>query len=211
MVVTLDKEHTYECSHPVADRISWRVNDAVLGTEILTIPGIEYTDMMSHPGDAIYTLRIRALPQNNETTIQCTAAFVDGSSQVSPVVTFLIQGSACCCVIIILREVMCSYPITIGSLEGISNLERNASTLSWDPPFSLDLTGVDPDIVYCVEVYNFNCGRRDLIISDCNVTEPSYTSDDMAPIGYIYEYTVTPRSNVEGASNGTNRAVGGMC
>ena len=47
------------------------------------------------------------------------------------------------------------------------------------------------------------CGRRDLVISDCSVTEPSYASDDIAPHGYIYEYTVTPRNNVEGARNGT--------
>ena len=96
IVVIPDEEHTYECSHPAADRISWRVNGVVLGADILTISGIEYTDMISHPGDAIYTLRIRALPQNNETTIQCTAAIVDQSPQFSPVVTFLIQGSACC-------------------------------------------------------------------------------------------------------------------
>ena len=206
MVVTLDEEHTYKCSHPAADRISWRVNNVVLGAEILTIPGIEYTDMMSHTDDAIYTLRIRALPRNNETTIQCTAIIVDRSPQFSPVVTFLIQGSACCCVII-----NSSYPITIGSLGGVSNLERNASTLSWVAPFSLDLTDIDPDIAYCVDVYNITCVRRDLIISDCNVTEPSYTSDDMAPNGYIYEYTVTPRSNVEGASNGTSVTVGTHC
>ena len=56
------------------------------------IPGIEYTDMMSHTDDAIYTLRIRALPRNNETTIQCTAVIIDQSPQFSPVVTFLIQG-----------------------------------------------------------------------------------------------------------------------
>jgi hypothetical protein len=74
----------------------------------------------------------------------------------------------------------------------------------------LDLTGVDPDIVYCVEVYNITCGRRDLIISDCNVTEPSYTSDDIMA-GYIYEYTVTPRSNVEEASNGISVTIGGTC
>ena len=90
-------------------------------------------------------------------------------------------------------------------------LERNASILSWVAPFSLDLTDVDPDIIYCVEVYNITCGRRDLIISDCNVTEPSYISGYMAPNDYIYEYTVTPRSNVEGASNGTSVTVAGMC
>ena len=80
----------------------------------------------------------------------------------------------------------------------------------WNAPFSLDLTNANPDIVYCVEVYNITCERRDLIISDCNVTEPSYTSDDIAPDGYIYEYTVTPRSNVEEAKNGTSLTVTGI-
>ena len=86
---------------------------------------------------------------------------------------------------------------------GDVSISRNSSTLSWVAPPSLDLTGIDPDIVYCVEVYNITCGRRDLIISDCNVTETSYTSNDIVPDGYIYEYIVTPRSNVEGARNGT--------
>ena len=86
----------------------------------------------------------------------------------------------------------------------MKQLIKEGSTLSWDPPFSLDLTGVDPDIVYSVEVYNITCGGRELVISDCNVTENSYTSDVIAPNGYIYEYIVTPRSNVQGAHNGTS-------
>ena len=61
-----------------------------------------------------------------------------------------------------------------------------------------------------MEVYSITCGWRDLIISDCNLTESSYTSDDIAPDGYIYEYTVIPRSNVEGATNGTSLTVTGM-
>ena len=112
-----------------------------------------------------------------------------------------------------------------GPLQRVTNIVRNINIVTWKPPFSLDLTGVDPDIVYCVEVYNITCGRRDLIISDCNVTESSYTlalypegpgyeasytSDDISPHGYIYEYTVTPRSNVEGASNGTSLTVIGV-
>jgi hypothetical protein len=92
-VVTLDEQHTYKCSHPAADRISWRVNDNILGTDIFTFPGIEYTDTYSHPYEAVYTLKITALSQNNESTIQCAALFtVDRSPQISPVVTFLIQG-----------------------------------------------------------------------------------------------------------------------
>ena len=92
MVVTLDEQHTYKCSHSTADGITWRVNDRVLGVEIFTTPGIVYTDTRSHPDDTVYTLTIIALPQNNETTIQCTAAFDEGAPQDTPIVTFLIQG-----------------------------------------------------------------------------------------------------------------------
>ena len=91
----------------------------------------------------------------------------------------------------------------IGAVNGVNTLVRNFTTLSWKAPFSLELTTVEPDIVYCVDVYNITCGGRELLISDCYVTETSYTSDVIAPDGYIYEYIVTPRSNVEGAVNGT--------
>ena len=86
-------------------------------------------------------------------------------------------------------------------------VERSASTLYWKAPFSLNLTAVDPDIIYCVEVYNITC-ERSFLIGECDVMETSYTNDVLLP-GYIYEYTVTPRSNVEGASNGTSLTVTG--
>ena len=90
----------------------------------------------------------------------------------------------------------------------MSNLTRNTATLSWVPPFSLDLTNVEPDIVYCVEVYNITCGRSHLI-NECDVMEISYTNDALHS-GYIYEYTVTPRSNAQGATNGVSSSVIGM-
>ena len=93
---------------------------------------------------------------------------------------------------------------SIGPLDAVGNLKKNKTSISWEPPDSLDLTYADPDVAYCVDVYNITCGRRDLIVSDCDVTEPSYTSDVIAPRGDIYEYIVTPRSNVEGARNGTS-------
>ena len=92
MVVTMREQHTYKCSHFTASRITWRVNDRVLGVEISAIPGIEYTDTFSHPDDSIFTLQVSALSRNNETSIQCTAAFDDGPPQRSPMATFLIQG-----------------------------------------------------------------------------------------------------------------------
>ena len=91
----------------------------------------------------------------------------------------------------------------IGKLATVSNLSRGSSTIFWTPPFSLDLTGIDPDIVYCVEVYNITCGRRDLVISDCNVTESFYTSDNVHD-GFLYNITVIPRSNVHNARIGNS-------
>ena len=88
------------------------------------------------------------------------------------------------------------------------NLERRNDVILWDAPFSLNLTNVEPDIVYCVDVYNITCGGRELLISDCDIMETSYTSDVLQP-GYIYEYIVTPRSNVEGAQNGIRKNITG--
>ena len=84
------------------------------------------------------------------------------------------------------------------------------TAVSWIPPFSLNLTNIDPDIIYCVEVYNITCGGRSDVVGDCNVTMPHFVSADVQP-GYIYEITITPRSNVVTASNGTSlRKEGGL-
>ena len=85
----------------------------------------------------------------------------------------------------------------------ITEIKRNFSTVTWVAPFSLNLTGVDPDIVYCVEVYNITCGVDDLVVSDCNVTEPRYV-DNQLQQGLIYRITVTPRSNGQNAQNAQN-------
>ena len=87
-----------------------------------------------------------------------------------------------------------------GALDDVSGLRIETSTIKWEPPFSLDLTNVEIDIVFCVEIYNVTCGARDLVISDCDVTSTNYT---ITPDGYLYEFIVIPRSNVEGAMNGT--------
>ena len=89
----------------------------------------------------------------------------------------------------------------------MKNLERNGTNISWGAPFSLDLTNIEPDIVYCVEVYNITCGRSHLV-SECDIMETNFTSDTLQS-GYIYEYTVTPKSNVASAQNGTSLTITG--
>ena len=195
-IVTMEERHTYMCSHSQTDRVSWRVNGSVFGVEIF--PLNVATDIISFPEGRMYTLTIGGLLEHNETNIECAAALDDGSGlDVTPTVTFLMQGR--------FQIIMCVYLIlsTAGLLQSVSSLVRNASTLSWVPPFSLDLTSVEPDVVYCVEVYNITCGRSHLI-SECDVMDTSYTND-VLHLGYIYEYTVTPRSNVQGVANGTSQ------
>ena len=97
------------------------------------------------------------------------------------------------------------------SLEGVVNLTTefisSAIQLSWQPPFSLNLTTVKPDIVYCVDVFNITDGEteRDHLISNCSVFQLCYTFtvDDPDP-NDIFQFIVTPRSNIEGARNGTS-------
>ena len=90
-----------------------------------------------------------------------------------------------------------------------TDIMRDSSTITWDPPFSLDLTGVDPDIVYCVEVYNVTCGVNDLMVCDCNVTGPCFV-DSSLQRGCIYRITITPRSNGQDAQNGTSNSKEGI-
>ena len=92
----------------------------------------------------------------------------------------------------------------------VLNLERNSTTISWTPPTSLNLTNVEPDIVYCVGIYDITCGERNFLISDCSVTEPHYIYNSLLP-GHIYSITITPRSNVEASRNGTSLTEEGTC
>ena len=91
----------------------------------------------------------------------------------------------------------------------VTEIERKSSTITWNAPFSLDLTGVDRDIVYCVAVYNITCGVDDLVVGDCDVTEPRFV-DNRLQQGYVYHITITPRSNGNNAHNGTSSTKQGI-
>ena len=65
----------------------------------------------------------------------------------------------------------------IGLLAAVENLtahfQWSSVLLTWTSPFSLDITGVDPDLWYCVEVYNISRGRNPLS-TNCSVYEPQF-------------------------------------
>ena len=133
-----------------------------------------------------------ATSQYNNTIVQCAAIVIAGENSFrsfsSRNATLQIQGvlTAVCNLYFHTREIA-----------------SNSITISWEPPFSLNLTTAEPDIQYCVNVYNAT--RNDiLVVSECNITKSSFVfipSNQDPNIHYVF--TVTPRSNVQGSSNGT--------
>ena len=82
--------------------------------------------------------------------------------------------------------------------------------LSWEPPFSLDLTAVEPDTAYCVDVFMINITDGGLVhlTSNCTILSPSYIFTLVNPDPKDeFEFIVTPRSNVEGARNGSESRI----
>ena len=77
----------------------------------------------------------------------------------------------------------------------------------WEPPFSLNLTNIHPDITYCVDVYNVSCAGRQHLISDCGLTEPTYHYSHQR--ADLFEFVIVPRSNVANPRNGTPQTLRG--
>ena len=72
----------------------------------------------------------------------------------------------------------------------------------------MNLTTTEPDIVYCVDIFNITGGERerDHLISNCSVFEPYYNYAVDNP-GDLLQFIVIPRSNIEGARNGTLKEI----
>ena len=97
----------------------------------------------------------------------------------------------------------------MGDLRASSNV--SSVTISWTAPFSLDVTGVDPDIWYSVLIYNVTDENNPtaILCTDCiNITETHYTftPDYLSPC-HVYNFSVIP---VNGAGQGeSNTSVTG--
>ena len=89
---------------------------------------------------------------------------------------------------------------SVGLLDAISNLKAESLgqviRLTWDAPFSLDITGVDPDIWYRVEI---TVGNIPFTHDDINIPEFNFTMDG-ATACVIYRFWITPVNN---AGNGS--------
>ena len=95
------------------------------------------------------------------------------------------------------------YQSLIGLLSAVGSsfvaLTNTAIFLTWTAPFTLEISDVEPDITYCVDVVNSTSSS-----SECEITVTSFS----IPIGRVcdnYNFTVIP---VNGAGNGTAVTLG---
>ena len=81
---------TFQCQHPLADVIAWRVNGILLNMAALL--NVSVTSVGT-PNGVTTILSIGTLFENNRTTVECIAVFINGSShQLTTPVVLLIQG-----------------------------------------------------------------------------------------------------------------------
>ena len=104
-------------------------------------------------------------------------------------------------------KVIAAYYVYSGLLLAVGDLEAkdNATsvTISWTPPFSLNVTGVDPDIWYSVFIYNVTDENNPtaILCTNCtNITETHYTftPDYLSPC-HVYNFSVV---SLNGAGQG---------
>ena len=91
-----------------------------------------------------------------------------------------------------------------GLLSSVVNLETDCDassiTVSWSAPFSLDVTGVNPDVWYSVLIYNVTDEENPTAVpcTDChNLTQTHYIFNPDYPSPYHkYAFTVIPFNGV---------------
>ena len=84
-------------------------------------------------------------------------------------------------------------------------LPNGLCTVSWGEATSLNLTDVEPDVQYIVEIYQLTpCSAS--ILNKLNITSRPFYEFVMPD--FPYQLVITPRSNVEGARNGHSCSVG---
>lgn len=83
--VTVDTVAVFQCQHPTAHSINWKINGSILRD----LPEGFSTDRSD---DRVFSLNIEALAEYNSTVIQCAAFFLDSPSEESEQSLMMIQG-----------------------------------------------------------------------------------------------------------------------
>ena len=84
----------------------------------------------------------------------------------------------------------------------------NSLTITWDNLSSLDLTDIDPDIIYTIKIFKIMCGHN-VSISHEIVAGSTITMGNL-DLMQIHKAAIAARNNVPGARNGPSVEVEGI-
>ncbi|CAI8045438.1 hypothetical protein GBAR_LOCUS25133 [Geodia barretti] len=164
----------------------WRINGTQRELLLPVLFDLVVSEITTPEGVLVTNLTIPARAQYNGTIVQCLSGVFGGPFVESDNATLAIQG-----------------PLSaVGDLK-VDAKNGTSSTISWTAPFSLDVTGVDPDIWYSVLIYNVTDEKNltAILCTDCiNITETHYTftPDYLSPC-HVYIFSVIP---LNGAGQG---------
>jgi len=101
------------------------------------------------------------------------------------------------------------YTGILAAVGGLTAVSREGSLhLTWQPPFTLDITNLTIDILYCINVYNItHNSQNDLFRIMCNLNQSEYDFRVTTPSPcYQFKFEVIP---INGAGNGTSNNISG--
>ena len=237
----------FTCETDDGDVTGWRVNGTRLQSLPPEIHNdLHVSGSNTDEGTRVETLTIPARAEYNGTGVQCVVVGY-GSSVQSGNATLQIQGiyndailcsshhyllwqtkHFCqCCLSLSGLHTLSPCPgeyclCCLGPPSAVADLKttRNATsiTISWEAPWSLDVTGVDHDVHYNISCFNVTDENNPTPISctDCtNITETVYTftPDHLSPC-HVYKFSVTPFNGAgqgESSGNATNCTEGCSC
>ena len=88
------------------------------------------------------------------------------------------------------------------------NYYSNTLTTLWDPLPSLDLTGINPDIIYTVEIFEITCDRN--ISRSLRVASVNRATMESLDLMQIYKAVISAKNNVTDARNGLGKEMEGI-
>ena len=186
----------------------WRVNGMLLSDLPPDIRSdLEIMETNTDEGSTLEQLTIPAIAKYNMTKVQCLA--VSFNSVESDNAAIKIQGvekhfmCKCMAVTLLLSSGILS---AVTDLASINN--ETSVTISWTAPFSLDVTGVHPDIWYSVLIYNVTDENNPtaILCTNCtNITETHYTfTPDYLNACHEYNFSVIPFNGAGQGESSTN-------
>lgn len=81
-------------------------------------------------------------------------------------------------------------------------------TVKWDLLPTLDLTDIDPDIVYTVKLFKITCGQN--VSIDLTVVAGNSVTEENLDLMQIYKAVIAASNNVRGARNGPSVEISGQ-